>query len=224
MAHEQIDLPREGLSLLTYVEELIRAGAHSVHAQQLRDAYPLPHLSTDDVEYVLRFLSDLEYLKRHGFYGETRYEMTALGKSKVWHHRTSGKAQLEFPDPDCSGPTISIGQGASGPVQAPVHTGTGHIHATQTNHMGEAQQAEVRQLLGQLTEILERLAPSTERDAATIIVRAATESAQQGAWEAVGQRLMSVLTFLALLASLTADGAQALEIGRRALDVLSGGT
>lgn len=221
MTPAHIDLRRDGLTILCKIEELCRGNSQKVTAQTLRDQGQLPHLSTEDVEHVLGFLTDLNYLIEFAMYGGSAYGPSHDGIRAAWHHRSTGKAELEFPNLG-GGPNISVGHSATGPIQVPINTGSGTIHATQTNTITPAQQTEILNLLQQLAAALERMAPSTERDVAASIIQAANESASQSAWSVARERVQSAITFLATLSALAVDGHEALQLGQQLVNALEG--
>lgn len=230
MTSPDIDLRKAGMDVLCLVEEMGRAGATAVTAEEVFQFRPLPGLSAQDLDSVLKFLGGFGYLRfsgagvltDSGFVGVGGWVLTPTGRSKAWHLRSTGKTHLDFPDPDGTAPQINIGQGATGPIQAPVHTGSGDIHATQHNTVDAHQQAQILDLLSRLQDTLTRLPTSADRDVAQTLLRTATDAAQQGAWEVFKGRMSGLLHILVLLSSLAADGPAALAIGRQIMRALGG--
>lgn len=219
-----LDYARDGSTVLCLAEEMVRGGRHNVVAVDLHSIGRTPNLTVKDVEDLLNFLAGLGYFKRGGMYGGVYYKLTEKGKAKAWHQRTAGKVDLEFADPDHGGNQFEIGRHATAPFQIPINTGSGTIHATQTNNFAPERPQEVLDLLKQLRETLDRLAPSTDRELAISAINATTEAAEQGGWQMAWQRMNGALSFLAVLAALTVDGKEALQIGEQVVRVLTGGT
>lgn len=219
------------MNVLCLLEEMDRAGRLAVTAEELSEFRPLPGLSVQDVEDVLRFLKGFSYVRYSGggvltdtgFVGVGGWVLTPTGRAKAWHLRSAGKTQLDFPDPDGTASQIHIGQGATGPIQAPVHMGMGDIRAVQHNTVDSQREAQILDLLRRLHDTLTRLPVSPDRDVAQTLLSTATEAAQQGAWDVFKGRMSGLLHILVLLSTLAADGPAALAIGQQIMQALGGG-
>lgn len=216
-----VALRADGLAVLAYVERITREKHRAVTAQELHEVELFHRLSEDDLQYILKFLEDYEYFVHTN---SGLYHLTKIGRRAAIYHTTNGKVELEFTNPHAGGTQVHVGQGATSAFQANIHTGSGNLTATQNIHVGLAQQAEILQVLARLTEVLDNMEASTDRDTAATIVSTAADAAQKGAWDIFKGRMHGALSIISMLASAGADGPEALELAQKALTLISGGT
>lgn len=109
-------------------------------------------------------------------------------------------------------------------MQANVNTGSGTIHATQTNTIGAAEQAEILSLLHELQRRITALPPSSDQQAAQNLADSATAAAEQSHWQEVGQRMNILLPILGLIVGTVADAQPAIDTVARVIREIGLGT
>ncbi|MBB5234452.1 hypothetical protein [Deinococcus budaensis] len=223
MSRSHIDHGAHGFTVLALMEEMTRSGQDMITAQDLLQYRTLPRLSVEDVEYLMKFLLGFGWLSdRDSDYETSIYRVTPSGKQMVWYCNSNGRIALEFPSPNLPATQVNVGQGAQAPFQMAMNTGSGTIYATQTNHIGPEQQARVLELLDKLSAILERMEPNTDRDVASTVLSTLQNAAKAGAWEQVKARANALMTTVALVSSIGADGPEAYALAQSIFQAVTG--
>lgn len=225
MTHRELDYAGDGFHVLALAEEYTRTNHNTFNPITLQKAFPdrLPHLTDADFVTLFGFLSRSGMIKSIPMYGGSAYELTDEGHNTVWRGKEAGQTRLQF-NRTPTAPVIHVAQGATGQIQANVNTGSGTIHATQTNTIGAAEQTEIAALLQQLREVIARLPVNPDQQAAQHHVDTAAAAAGESRWQDVAARMQAFLVTVGLIVSTTADAQPAIETARRVLHVLGVGT
>lgn len=216
-----LEFGKAGHDLLVTAEKMCREKQDYFTAQDILNFNVNLRVSSRDAETVLDLLTACGYLSDGASDFDTKiYRLTPVGRQKASYQTSTGKTHLAFPDPDQGGQSWSIQNDAG---QVNIHTGKGNQTSTQNNTITAAEQAEILQLLAQLTQSIENLSDGVDRRSALQIVGGVQDAAKQSQWQIAGARMMALLNILNLLTGVTADGHQTIELANQIIGRIGGG-